>query len=153
MKIEYKITPDLGKLAAKLTSAVQGARRAGMINVVTEIEARARKNAPVKTSNLANSGTSNVNADGTVGTVLFTAPYAEYVHRGTGLLGPHKTKIVPQNKKALYWPGAKHPVKSIKGMKPNPFLLKAAQESDIPVLFIQGAENFIKKQGVMYWIQ
>jgi hypothetical protein len=149
MKIDYKITPDLGKLGAKLQGDVHGARRAGMINLVTEVEARARKYAPVKRSNLANSGTSNVNAAGTVGTVAFIAPYAKYVHEGTGLYGPHKTKIVPKGKKALFWPGAAHPVRAVKGMKANPFLLKAAKESDMQKLFTEGAENFLNKQPVI----
>lgn len=144
-----------------------------MINIVTEVEARARKNAPVVTSNLANSGTSDVNADGSVGTVSFTAKYAGHVHQGTGLYGPHKKRIVspnkativPRNKKALFWPGAshpvrlvkttkalfwpgmKHPVHSTKGMKPNPFLLKAARETDMEKLFVQGAENYLAQKG------
>lgn len=148
MKIDYKIQPDLNKLASKLKGDVQGARRAGMINIVTEVESRARKYAPVKTSNLANSGTSDVNADGSVGTISFIAPYAKYVHEGTGLYGPHKTKIVPKAKKALYWPGAAHPIRAVKGMKANPFLLKAAQDSDMEKLFVEGAENYLKRQGV-----
>lgn len=149
MKIAYKITPDLGRLAAKLTGDVERARRAGMVNIVMEVEARARKYAPVKTSNLANTGTSKVNADGTRGTVSFIAPYAKYVHEGTGLYGPHRTKIIPKGKKALYWPGAAHPVKSVRGMKGNPFLLKAAQESNIEALFTEGAQNFLNRQGAI----
>jgi hypothetical protein len=147
MRIAYKIEPDIGRLAAKLTGNIQGARRAGMINIVTEVEARARKYAPVKTSNLANSGTSDVNADGTVGTVSFVAPYSEYVHEGTGLYGPHKTKIVPKDKKALFWPGAGHPVRAVKGMEGNPFLLKAAEESDMERLYIEGANNYLAHKG------
>ncbi len=171
MKIDYTITPDLHRLANGLTHNSTGARRAGLINVVTEVEARAIKYAPVKTSNLANSGTSNVNTDGTVGTITFTAPYAEYVHRGTGLYGPHKTRIVskkeitivPKNAQGLFWPGAQHPVKMVRttkpmfwpgmkhpvhstaGMKPNPFLLKAAQDSNIEKLYVEGAERYLNK--------
>ena len=169
MKVDYKITPDLNALGSQLTRNTPGARRAGMINVVTDIEARAIKYAPVKTSNLANSGTSDVNRDGSVGTVTFIAPYAEYVHRGTGLYGPHKTRIVskkeitivPKNAKGLFWPGMKHPVMmvkttkplfwpgmkhpvhSTKGMKANPFLLKAAQDTDIEKLYVEGAEHYL----------
>lgn len=148
MNIEIKIKPDLTRLAQKLTGDLQGARRAGMLNIVTEVEARARKYAPVRTSNLANSGTSDVNADGSRGTVSFIAPYAQYVHEGTGLYGPHKIKIVPKNKKALSWPGAAHPVRSVRGMHGNPFLLRAANESDITRLFTIGAERHLQRQGV-----
>lgn len=145
MILDLKIQPDLARFARNLKGNVKGAMRAGMINLVTNIEAQAKKNAPVKTSNLANSGTSFVNADGSVGTVSFTAPYAEYVHRGTGLYGPYKKKIVPKNKKALYWPGGAHPVRSTKGMRANPFLRRAAEDSDIGALYVEGAERFLKK--------
>lgn len=171
MKITHKITPDLNRLANGLTHNSTGARRAGMINVVTEVEARAIKYAPVKTSNLANSGTSDVNADGSVGTITFTAPYAGFVHRGTGLYGPHKTRIVsrkeitivPKTAKGLFWPGAahpvqmvrttkplfwpgmKHPVHSTAGMKANPFLLRAAEDSDIEKLYVEGAERYLER--------
>lgn len=145
MELKFKIQPDIARLARTLQTDVQGARRAGMINLVSEVESRARKYAPVRKSNLANSGTSEVNADGSRGTVSFIAPYARYVHEGTGLYGPHKTKIVPKAKKALYWPGAAHPVRSVKGMKANPFLLKAAKESNMEKLFTEGAENYLKR--------
>jgi hypothetical protein len=146
MELKFKIQPDIARLAAKLPRDASGARRAGMINLVTEVESRARKYAPVRKSNLANSGTSEVNADGSRGTVSFIAPYARYVHEGTGLYGPHKTKIAPKAKKALYWPGAAHPVRSVKGMKANPFLLKAAKETNMAKLFVEGAERFLKRR-------
>lgn len=145
MIIQHKFTPDLSSLASGLKRNIRPARRAGMINVVTMIESKARVYAPVRTSNLANSGSSDVNAEGTRGTISFVAPYAHYVHEGTGLYGPHRTKIVPKNKKALYWPGAAHPVRSVKGQKPQPFLLRAAQETDIETLYVEGAENYLMR--------
>jgi len=145
MIIEHKFFPDLDRLAAKLTGDVRSAKRAGMINIVTSVEARAKKEAPVKTSNLANSGTSDVNADASIGTVTFGAPYARYVHEGTGLYGPHKTKIVPKSKKFLFWPGAAHPIRAVKGIKGNPFLLNAAENSNMETLFTTGADNFLKR--------
>jgi hypothetical protein len=145
MILDLKIQPDLSRFARSLKGNVKGARRAGMINVITDVEARGAKNAPVRTSNLANTHTSEVNDDGSVGTVSFTAPYAGHVHQGTGLYGPHKTKIVPKKGKALFWPGAAHPVRSTKGMQANPFLRKAAEDSDIGALYVEGAERFLKR--------
>ena len=145
MILDLKIQPDLARFARSLKGNVKGAMRAGMINVTTDVEARAAKDAPVRTSNLANTHTSQVDAEGSVGTVSFTAPYAVHVHQGTGLYGPHKTKIVPKNKKALYWPGGAHPVRSTKGMKANPFLRRAAQDSDIGARYVEGAERFLKR--------
>ena len=121
MSFDYRITPSLDELTRNLQGDVRGARRAGMINVVTRVEAVARKNAPVKRSNLANSGTSEVEKDDSQGSVTFSAPYAGYVHEGTGLYGPHRTKIIPKGKKALFWTGAAHPVRSVRGMKGRPF--------------------------------
>lgn len=49
--------------------------------------------------------------------------YAKWLEEGTGLYGPHKQRytIRPKNKKALFWPGAAHPVKSVNhpGMRPR----------------------------------
>lgn len=145
MKFYYTITPSPDELARKLKGDLLGARKAGMINTVTTIEAVAHKDAPVKTSNLANSGTSDVNADGSEGTITFTAKYAEWAHEGTGLYGPRKAKIVPKAKKALFWPGCKHPVRSVAGMKGRPFLRKAAEGADIPALYKEGMENFLRR--------
>jgi hypothetical protein len=48
-----------------------------------------------------------------------TASYAVFVERGTR---PHV--IEPKDKKALFWPGAEHPVKRVNhpGTKANPFM-------------------------------
>ena len=55
-----------------------------------------------------------------------TASYAPYVEFGTK---PHT--ILPTNKRALYWPGAAHPVKSVNhpGTKPNDFMGRIVEQS------------------------
>jgi hypothetical protein len=55
-----------------------------------------------------------------------TASYAPFVEFGTK---PHV--IVPKDKKALYWPGASHPVRSVNhpGTKPNQFMERIVSES------------------------
>jgi phage gpG-like protein len=82
---------------------------------------------PFATGQLRKSLTSQVLSDteAVVGTNLF---YARFVHDGTGLYGPMRRKIGPKTKKALYWKGAAHPVKSVKGMPARPFLAQAAEE-------------------------
>jgi HK97 gp10 family phage protein len=119
----------------------------GMAHLVEEIEARAVKETPVKTSNLVNSITSTVSADGKRAEVRATAPYAEFVHRGTGLFGPFKQRIFPLTKKALFWPGALHPVKSIKGMKPNPFFARALRQIKPQQFFEAGVAGYLKQMG------
>lgn len=52
--------------------------------------------------------------------------YAKFVHEGTGLYGAKKHKITPKKARALKTPYGYR--KSIKGQKPNPYLLKALNE-------------------------
>ncbi len=149
MKVYYTITPDIGKVIDEIRGDARGAKKAGMISVVMGVEAIAKRNAPVGEggggSNLANSGTSEVNEDGSKGEIRFTAPYSRYVHEGTGLYGPHRTKIVPKTAKALYWPGARHPVRAVKGMEGQPFLTDAAEEADLNKLFAEGVSRYLSR--------
>jgi HK97 gp10 family phage protein len=148
IKVNVKIEGKL--LKALIENPGEVSRKmlwSGMVNLVEEIEARAVKEVPVKTSNLMHSITSNVRADGTRGEVRATAPYAEFVHRGTGLFGPFKQRIFPTTKKALFWLGASHPVKSIKGMKPNPFFTRALQKTKPQQIFEAGVWGYLRQMG------
>src|SRR6266705_1270826 len=59
-----------------------------------------------------------------------TASYAPYVEFGTK---PHV--ILPKEKKALYWPGAAHPVRSVNhpGTKANQFMERIIGESQTEI--------------------
>lgn len=120
---------------------------AGMTNLVEEVEARAKNEAPVKTSNLRRHIVSSVSTDGKKGMVAATAKYAAYVHEGTGLFGPFKQRIFPKTKKALFWPGAAHPFKSIKGMKPNPFFDRALKQIKPQRVFEDGVLGYLKQMS------
>lgn len=69
-----------------------------------------------------------------------TASYAPYVEFGTK---PHV--IVPREKKALYWPGAAHPVRKVNhpGTKPNPFMERiiAAAQPEIDTQFVNALQQ------------
>lgn len=52
----------------------------------------------------------------------------EYVTKGTGIYGPRGQRIYPVTKKALYWPGADHPVRSVAGQRPNDFVSAALSD-------------------------
>jgi len=69
-----------------------------------------------------------------------TASYAPHVEFGTK---PHV--IVPKDKKALYWPGAAHPVKRVNhpGSKPNQFMerILGAAQPDIDAMFVGALEK------------
>lgn len=66
-----------------------------------------------------------------VGTNVY---YARWVHDGTGIYGPHGTPIVPRHAQALkfFWKkiGSTVYAKSVKGMRPNPFLKEALPFAD-----------------------
>ena len=108
------------------------ARKAEMAvkKVAKLVERTAAKKAPEKTTNLVDSITSEFSGSGfhTEAKVKATARYAIFVHEGTGIYGPVGEPIRPKVKKALFWPGAEHPVKSVRGMKPRPFLKEALEE-------------------------
>jgi len=147
MEIIFSITPNLDRLAENLKDAGIGSQRAGMINLLTTVEALAVKDAPKRTTNLARSRTSNVSADGSRGVLKFTAPYAAFVHEGTGLFGPHHQRIVPTNKRALFWPGARHPVRSTAGMKGRPWVRQAANDVNVGAVYAEGMHNYLQQKG------
>jgi hypothetical protein len=111
---------DLATLGAECAARAQRARMLGLL----AIESAAVEEAPHVTGNLANSITTD-----RVSLVHAAAPYAQFVHEGTGLYGPRRTQIKPKTKKALYWPGAIHPVASVAGIKPNPFMDRGEQRA------------------------
>lgn len=59
-----------------------------------------------------------------------------YVRKGTGVYGARGARITPTQKRALYWQGADHPVRSVAGMRPNDFVT--------PVL--EDAKDFVAEQ-------
>lgn len=136
MDVQIDITPELDRFAScygKAGPLIHAEMRTAMNESVALVQNQGQANAPVKTGTLRRSITSQVqgaggNVKGIVGT---NVPYAKYVHEGTG---PHV--IVPVSAKALFWPGARHPVKRVNhpGTKANPFLKKALAERRSAVL-------------------
>ncbi len=88
-----------------------------------EVTKRAvRGNVPYKTGRLAQSigrPPGGLEIGSLYAIVRPATDYAYYVHEGTK---PHK--IYPKNGKALFWPGAAHPVRVVNhpGTKGNPFM-------------------------------
>jgi HK97 gp10 family phage protein len=101
-----------------------------MTRSVLIVEGNAKREAPVKTGNLRRTITSKVEQGGKRGRVGTNAPYARAVHDGSR---PHIIRA--KRAKAMMWPGAAHPVRSVKhpGNKPNPFITRAADTSRGPV--------------------
>ena len=141
--MEIKATIDgIDRLLEALSPEhVATAVERALTRVVEEIEARSVRRAPRDTGNLIQQITSHVK--GTTGVVGVTrgAPYAIYVHEGTGSYGPkgQPYEIQPRQKKALHWPGAPHPVKKVKhpGIRPRPFLKEALEETGVREAFVR----------------
>ena len=97
----------------------------GITRALLKIAERAREHAwdaaPYRTGDLRASLTVQ-ELDATTAAMGTNLEYAIFVHQGTGLWGPFKRRITPIRKGALYWPGAAHPVQSVKGQPPQPFL-------------------------------
>lgn len=90
------------------------------------VEAEAKMRAPIDKGILRNSTQANVDRveSNLLGYVQVGAEYGLAVEEGTR---PHK--IRPKGKKALYWKGAKSPVRSVNhpGTAPQPFMRPAAK--------------------------
>jgi hypothetical protein len=71
------------------------------------------------------------------GVVGHTSKYLELVERGTGIYGPYGLSFVirPKDKKALFWPGAAHPVGQVvqKGF-PGRFMFENTIDLDWPAV-------------------
>lgn len=90
------------------------------------VEAEAKMRAPIDKGFLRSSTQANVDQAEShlLGFVQVGAEYGLAVEEGTR---PHV--IRPKGKKALYWKGAKHPVKGVRhpGTAPQPFMRPAAK--------------------------
>ncbi|MFE0329070.1 HK97 gp10 family phage protein [Streptomyces sp. NPDC058960] len=95
-----------------------------------DVQNEARRRAPVDTGRLRSSIVSHTEGGGrSLGYVVGTnVNYAAAVEYGTA---PHVIK--PKYKRALYWPGAAHPVAQVNhpGTRPRPFLRPAIEMTPI----------------------
>ena len=115
-----KFAVEITKLDDKTKDNVQKV----LNNTGFKIEAKAKGNVPVNTGHLRRGITTKIgNMEVTVHTS--NIKYAPMVEYGTK---PHIIK--PKNKKALYWKGAKHPVRSVRhpGSKAKPYLIPAFEK-------------------------
>ncbi len=128
---------------AGVLGAARKRMRDGFRAMVEALAESAKKTSPVRTGKLRDSvGHSSGTAFS--GSVVYGAPYASFLHEGTGLYGPHGKIIVirPKKGKALFWPGAAHPVSVVrqKGIRPRDFVWRAIREARLAESF-DGAFN------------
>jgi hypothetical protein len=114
--------------------------------VQIEVWGRSAEEAPVDTGKLSTSFEIRKPRD-LFRSVFTRVPYAEAVHQGRG------ARIIrPVNKKALYWKGARHPVKKVrqKAVKGNQFFFRAIDRAETRLdEFARAAvdEHLIKTAG------
>ena len=120
-----KFVIDLKEASEEIRSDVQKVLVSSGFNIEARAKRNISSNGSVKTGHLIRGITTDVgNMEVTVHTSnIKYAPMVEY--------GTRSHIIKPKNKKALYWKGAKHPVKSVRhpGSKAKPYLMPAFENT------------------------
>ena len=133
-----KFVIDLKGTSEDIRSDVQKVLKKSGFNIEARAKRNITNNGSVKTGHLRRGITTDVgNMEVTVHTS--NIKYARGVEEGTR---PHTIRA--KNKKALYWKGAKHPVKSVRhpGSKAKPFLIPAFEKEK--EVLIRDLEKIIK---------
>ena len=133
-----KFVIDLKDTSENVRSDVQKVLKKSGFNIEAKAKLNITNNGSVKTGHLRRGITTDVgNMEVTVHTS--NIKYARGVEEGTK---PHIIKA--KNKKALYWKGAKHPVKSVRhpGSRAKPFLIPAFEKEK--EVIIKDLEKVIK---------
>ena len=119
-----KFVIDLKDTSENIRSDVQKVLKKSGFNIESKAKLNITNNGSVKTGHLRRGIATDVgNMEVTVHTS--NIKYARGVEEGTR---PHTIRA--KNKKALYWKGAKHPVKSVRhpGSRAKPFLIPAFEK-------------------------
>lgn len=104
---------------------------------VRKTDAIAAATCPVDEGRMRNARNSGVRDEGNrlVGFVEFTADYAIYVIKGTGIYGPKGRPIRPRTARVLAFrlpDGTRVFAKQVRGSPPNPFLVNALRVGAAP---------------------
>lgn len=107
-----------------LSSAIKDAAFKALYIGAEGIMTKAIDAAPIRTGTLRRSHTVTPQRSRMAVSISANTPYAEPVHEGYGPF-----EIVPRAKKALYWKGAKYPVKRVHhpGYGGNPWLKRTVE--------------------------
>lgn len=127
MSSEFDIEMDVERLKNLMSKGMDAVKIAFKYTAI-DVWGELRKEAPVNHGRLAGSFQLKPVNDFEYH-IQSGVAYALAVHTGTGIHGPEgrPIEIVPVNKKALYWPGAPHPVKRVlnPGRKADPYADRA----------------------------
>ncbi len=137
---------DLSQVA-KLPQEIHAGMRNGMVRVLQRCRAFLIEEEPNKTGNMnaATVAQNPIDKGGSINGIVVInpvneqgQPYAEFVARGTGLLGPRHQLIFPKKSKALRFAsgGNIYFAKYTKGIKPNPFDERALDRTE-PLISVE----------------
>ena len=133
-----KFVLELGQMSDEVREDVQKVLKNTGLKIEANAKANLTNNRSVKTGHLRMGITTDI---GKLTVTVHTSniKYARGVEEGTR---PHIIKA--KNKKALYWKGARHPVKSVRhpGSRAKPFLIPAF-EKEIPY-FVENLKEVVK---------
>lgn len=112
-----------------------GAAARALLESALRVESLAKRKARANTGRLRQSITHEIRSEGElVARVGTNVSYATYVHQGTGLYGPHHTRITPTGARALRFQGRSGDIVfrgSVSGQRPNHFLSDALREAGL----------------------
>ena len=138
------IADDLGTFAVKVENMahnqdkIQRAVNKSALSIEQQAKSNLTANGSVKTGHLRRHTVAQI---GRLEATIHTSniKYAPWVEKGTGA-----HTIRPKRKKALYWQGASHPVKSVRhpGSAAKPFLIPAFKQEKPK--FIQNLKEAIQ---------
>lgn len=116
---------DFTRVANQLTGLVKSNKYTAMDRATLHVLSIAMREVRVKSGTLRRSHARKVEAGGNRGIVGTKLPYARPLHEGYG------PKVIrPKTAKALYWKGARHPVKMVRhpGWRGDPWLRRTAMK-------------------------
>jgi len=144
-----KLTSNADAIAARVagwSQAIGPELAKATLECATTLVAAAKREAPVKSGRLRRSITYQVGGEARY-IVSPNVPYATAVHEG--ITDP--VIIRPTTKKALFWKGALHPVKSVKqkARKGNPFMRRALDTSraQLDAIAARAGARIVTRQG------
>lgn len=145
IKIQIKGLEELKAAFKRSPEIVRSQIERAIALSVALVNREAKTEAPVKTGRLRAGIRSRISSF--QGIVESTVNYGIFIHEGT------KAHIIrPVRKKALYWKGARHPVKSVRhpGTKANPFMRRGAEKSERKVqsIFQRAVNNVVNKLSI-----
>ena len=119
-----RFSVDIGELSNEIEEGVKKVVKNSAFNIEASAKSNLTKNKSVATGHLRRGVSTDIKGlEATIHTS--NIKYAPMVEYGTR---PHIIRA--KNKKALYWKGAKHPVKSVRhpGGRAKPFLIPAFEK-------------------------